>query len=168
MIYLFVGIILLIILIATLPMYDTSRNILMENFSSDEAVQNISSLYNQNNLTVSQITTPKLIGQPNLAIMGNVTIPGKITSPTLDTINTNLTNQINAINAKIDNLKASTNNIAKCNWTGPKVICGDCSGEEDDVWINCQNGQVTGFKFGKSSNIPNSQLKIAFDQMPTF
>ena len=164
MIYLLVIIILLISLIVTLPTYDTSK----EGFNSDEAVQNISSLYNQSNFTVTKITTPKLVGQPDITFTGNVIIPGKITSPSLDAINTNLTNQINAVNAKIDSLKNSSSNIAKCNWTGAKVVCGDCGNEEDDIWINCQNGQVTGFKFGKNSTSPNSQLRLATNQNVSF
>ena len=70
----------------------------IEPFSSDEAIQNISSLYNQGNLTVTQITTPKIIGQPNIAFSGNVSVPGTITSPSLDAMTANLANQMNQIN----------------------------------------------------------------------
>lgn len=145
MIYLLVIIILLILLIVTLPTYNTSR----EGFSSDEAIQNISSLYNQGNLTVTQITTPKIIGQPNLAFSGNVSIPGTITSPSLDAITTkmaNQSNQINQLNSKIDGVQTNMNNIAKCNWNGERPVYGD-QGCNDDVWINCQAGKVTGFRF---------------------
>lgn len=145
MIYLFVIITILIIMVLTLPQYNTSR----EDFSSDEAIANIASLYNQSNLTVSRITTPNIIGQPNLAIGGNVSIPGKITSPSLDSINTNLTNQLNQINqlsTKINGMQDNINNIAKCNWNGERPIYGG-QGCEDDVWINCQNGKVINFRF---------------------
>jgi len=73
----------------------------IEPFSSDEPVQNISSLYNQGNLTVTQITTPKIIGQPNITFSGNVSIPGTITSPSLDAIRANMANQINQLSQRI-------------------------------------------------------------------
>lgn len=109
MIYLFIIIGILILLVTTLPPYDTSR----EGFSSDEAIQNLASLYNQSNLTVTQITTPKIIGQSGLTINGNVAIPGTISSPSLDTINSNLTNQLNQINQLANRITNLENNYVK-------------------------------------------------------
>lgn len=132
-------------------------NKLKEHYTADEAIKNVASLYNQGNLTTTQLTTQNVIGpNNNLKLSGNVTMTGSavvtggIASPTINDLN----NKINQINGKLTDLgnQINTKNpIMKCNWNGWNVVCGSCSDEHDDYAIYCDGGKVTAFNVGKGS-----------------
>lgn len=138
------NIVIMIILVFIFILFVASKRI--EQFTADEAVKNVASLYNQGNLTVTQVTTPTIVGQNNaLKITGNVNIPGQISSPSLDTINSNLTNLINAKVTELTNqINDVKGNLVKCNWNGRKFVNGD-KGCEDDYWLDCNGTYLTGF-----------------------
>ncbi|QKF94305.1 hypothetical protein QKU48_gp0847 [Fadolivirus algeromassiliense] len=119
----------------------------LEMFTSDEAVKNVASLYSQGNLTVTKITTPEIVGQNNsLKVTGNLSVPGQIGSPTIDGINGNINNINNRINDLSNQLNGVRESLPSCNWSGERIVCGNCLGSQDDYMINCQNGKITGFR----------------------
>jgi hypothetical protein len=84
------AVILVLLLIIVMVLLFCPRNSI-ENFTDSEALQNIASLYNSNQLTATTIQTNS-IGSPTgtLAISSAINVTGNITSPTITTIQSQL------------------------------------------------------------------------------
>ncbi|QKF94364.1 hypothetical protein QKU48_gp0906 [Fadolivirus algeromassiliense] len=163
----------LILFILGITLYTSSKHS-TESFTSDEAVKNVASLYNQNQLTVSNLTTT-----------GDATIPNaKINKLTLGTkwllsgVGDNAANddwlrltntlgqpyaggfaagrlydaRVGDLADVVNNLRAEINNSRpNCNWSGWNVVCGGCTNERDDYAMYCENGKLTTIKVGDTS-----------------
>lgn len=84
------------------------NSLIQEHFSSDEAVQNIASLYNQAKMTVTDFVSTGTANYNNLNITGTATMP------TLNSTNINATSNI-----KGDNLNISKGITSATITTGP-------------------------------------------------
>ena len=74
-----------------------NKYIIYEGFSSDEAIQNVASLYNQSKLTVTDFNST------GNAVLGNTTITN-LTVPTLTTTNTTVSGTLNANVANVSGI----------------------------------------------------------------
>ncbi len=117
---------IIIVIIAIFCIFNKQE--LYENFTNDEAIQNVASLYNSGLATVTNLTATGTGTITNLvAPTGNITnlTANNLTSPTanitnLTASNTNITN-LNAATGKINNLSAPSANIGNLTVTASNI-----------------------------------------------
>ena len=103
-----IAILILIILLICLAQ---NKYIIYEDFSSDEAVQNISSLYNQSKLTVTDFTST------GKSALGTTTI-NNLTAPTISATNATINNTLTANVANINGILSTQALYSKGNASG--------------------------------------------------
>jgi hypothetical protein len=121
---------------------------------SDEAIQNIASLYNKDQLTIGSLN---VTGEANAGTLTAGSVTDNSMGSTIKTyvdekvkeavnqLNTNLDTQVNNLNNNLNN-QIGTYRTPVCNWEGWREFCGNCSNEKDDFNLYCTGGRLTQFK----------------------
>lgn len=59
-----------------------------------------------------------------------------------------LDGRVGTLDGRVGAVEAAPDYFTTCDWTGEKLVCGDCKNCQDDIYINCTDGRVTRIRFG--------------------
>ena len=121
-------VLIIVIIIILIYSYPTSH----ENFTNDEAIQNVASLYNSGMATVTNLNATGVATLPNLNA-GNININGDVVTGKA---------RMHLTGPELLYLLNKNGVIIGKEWDGNRSIFGGNGGCEDDYTFTCQNGKL--------------------------